>query len=35
MTPANLAQIAYAAQPVTLVVQNAIVTQPGGATPNA
>ena len=32
MTPTNLAQIAYAAQPVTLVVQNAIVTQPGGTT---
>jgi hypothetical protein len=31
-TPTNLAQIAYAAQPVTLVVQNAIVTQPGGTT---
>jgi hypothetical protein len=32
MTPANLTQIAYNAQPVTLVAQNAIVTQPGGTT---
>jgi hypothetical protein len=32
MTPTNLAQITYAGQPVTLVVQNAIVTQPGGTT---
>jgi hypothetical protein len=32
LTPPNLAQIANNAQPVTLVVQNAIVTQPGGTT---
>jgi hypothetical protein len=32
LTPTNLAQIANNAQPVTLVVQNAIVTQSGGTT---
>jgi hypothetical protein len=32
VTPTDLAQIAYNAQPVTLVAQNAIVTQPGGTT---
>jgi hypothetical protein len=32
MTPTNLAQIPNSAQPVTLIVQNAIVTQPGGTT---
>jgi hypothetical protein len=32
MTPTNLAQIANSAQPVTLVAQNAIVTQSGGTT---
>jgi len=32
LTPTNLAQIAYNAQPVTLVAQNAIVTQQGGTT---
>src|SRR5579862_4552437 len=32
LTPPNLAQIANNTQPVTLVVQNAIVTQPGGTT---
>jgi hypothetical protein len=32
LTPANLAQIASSSQPVTLVVQNAVVTQPGGTT---
>src|ERR1700688_1539924 len=31
LTPANLAQIANNTQPVTLVVQNAIVTKTGGA----
>src|SRR6266851_6722584 len=32
VTPTDLAQIAYNAQPLTLVAQNAIVTQPGGTT---
>jgi hypothetical protein len=32
VAPANGAQIANLAQPVTLVAQNALVTQPGGAT---
>jgi hypothetical protein len=32
VTPANLAQIANNTQPVTLVVQNAVVTQTGGTT---
>jgi hypothetical protein len=32
LTPANNALIANAAQPVTLILQNAVVTKPGGAT---
>jgi hypothetical protein len=32
LTPANEAQIANSAQPLTIIVQNAVVTKPGGTT---